>query len=143
MDIIQSFDASHLVGSGGVATALWFIATRVVRPLLEKFLADMPAAIRENTETVKDLVESNKRAAEYQHAEHKEMTALLHILSNSLLKLNGEHDIEGLADRKLTEQRTTPSVQPSATKPQETPTKAEFDELRQDLNRVLTHLRGE
>lgn len=137
MDFLSQIDGGHILGSGGVATAVWLVATRVLKPLLEKFLTDMPAAIRENTETVKSLVESNKRAAEYQHAEHKEMTALLHVLSNSLLKLNGEHDVE--LPTKTVEPSTTPFEQSSATEV----SKQEFQALQADVGRILDFLKGE
>ena len=88
-------DFSHfdgLIGSSPVALAIFWFGLKVLKPLLEKFLDGLVNAIKDNTATVKELIDSQGRASEHQHAEHKEMIALLHVLTNSLLGMNGGSD---------------------------------------------------
>ena len=138
MDLLNNFDASHLLGSGGVATALWLVANRILKPLLESFLDKMPKAIADNTAAVKELIEQQQRASGYTREEHAAITTHLKLLTDTMLKVNG---LETPAETPA-ETPTTPLQTPATTKPPETVSKSEIDALRTDLDRVLDHLRN-
>ena len=100
-------DPSHIIGSSPVAIVIFYVVVKVIKPLVESYLAGMTSAIKENTATVKELVEKQERVSEYQHAEHKEMTALLRILTDSLLRMNGDtpSEIDEVRKPKTAEER--------------------------------------
>ena len=135
MDLLQAFDVSHFAGSTGVAGAIIYVAVKVIKPLLESFLKKMPDAINQNTAAVKELIEQQNRSSGYTREEHSEIAAHLKILTDSLLTLNGVNPTNLPP--------TTQPETPLTTKHSDTVSKAEFDGLRDDLNRVLAHLRGE
>lgn len=93
MDFLSGLDTGHLFGSTGVAAAIIYVAQKVVKPLLESFLSEMPRAIRENTEAVKELIESEQRASGYNREEHAEIVTHLKVLTNTLLTANGQAPI--------------------------------------------------
>ena len=122
MDLFSNFDTGHLAGSSGVAIAILWVAQKVVKPLLESFLEKMPKAISENTEAVKELIESEQRASGYTREEHAQIATHLKLLTDTLLKVNGHTRV----------------------KPQETEkgvNKREFDALREDVSKIIAHLR--
>ena len=142
MDLFQSFDSSHLLGSGGVAAAIVYVATRVVKPLLESFLDKMPNAIRENTEAVKALIESEQRASGYTREEHAQIATHLKLLTDTLLKVNG-HTPDNPPTTDTTPLQTALS-DPTTINPQNTEkgvNKSEFDALREDVSKIIAHLR--
>ena len=99
-------DLSHfeqLIGSSPIAAAIIWFGLKVLKPLIEKFLDGLVDAIKDNTATVKELIDSQGRASEKQHAEHKEMTALLHVLTNSLLRMNGDYNGQNEIEKTLGE----------------------------------------
>ena len=104
MDFPSSIDIGHLFGSTGVATAIIYVAQKVVKPLLSEFLKKMPEAINENTQAVKTLIERQERANGYSREEHAEMVTHLKLLTNTLLKVNGEEPVnEPAADEPVTQ----------------------------------------
>ena len=105
----ETLDLSHLVASSPIAGVLYYVVVRVIKPLVENYLESMTNAIKENTATVKELVEKQDRASEHQHAEHAEMVALLRILTDSLLRMNGGdlHAVDKVREPPSTETETT------------------------------------
>ena len=85
-----SFDYSHLIGSSPVAAVILYVAVKVLKPLLSEYLSSMVSAVKANTQSIEELIASEKRASQHNHAEHSEMIALLRVLTDSLLRLNGE-----------------------------------------------------
>ena len=139
MDFLQNLDSGHLLGSGGVATAIVYVAVKVLKPLLEGFLDKMPKSIDDNTSAVKELIEQQQRASGYTREEHAAITTHLKLLTDTMLKVNG---IETPTETPV-EPPTTPLQTPATTtKPPETVSKSELDALRTDLDRVLDHLRN-
>ena len=99
-----SFDYSHLIGSSPVAAVILYVAVKVLKPLLSEYLSSMVSAVKANTESIEELIASEKRASQHNHAEHSEMIALLRVLTDSLLRLNeqepkGQEKGEDLASR--------------------------------------------
>lgn len=104
MDILAGLDTGHLFGSTGVAAAIIYVAQKVVKPLLTEFLHKMPLAIDENTKAVRELIERQNRASGYNREEHAEIVTHLQILTNTLLKVNGEEPLqEKPADQPVTQ----------------------------------------
>lgn len=135
MDFLNGLDGGHLLGSGGVATAIWWVSVKVLKPLLEGFLDKMPKAIADNTSAVKELIEQQQRASGYTRSEHAEIVTHLTVLTDTLLKTNGEEPVK----------KTVKPIEDIASNSgkQETVSKQEFDELQNDVRRVIAHLRGE
>ena len=94
MDQFFHFDSSHLIGSSPVAGVILYVAIKVVKPLLAEYLENMTKAIRENTETVSKLVETETRASQHNMREHAEIVSHLKVLTDTLLKVNGRHPVE-------------------------------------------------
>ena len=90
----MEFDFSNLAGHSTLGGVILYVSVKVIKPLLESFLDGLVNAIKDNTEQVKTLVDRHDRASEHQHAEHKEMIALLNVLTNSLLSFKEDKDNE-------------------------------------------------
>lgn len=138
MEFFQNWDASHLAGNTGIiAVVVWF-GLKILKPLLETFLEDMIAAIRENTAVVKELVEKQERASGYTREEHAGIITHLTVLTDTLLKTNG-HPPSGLADTDNPELEALNLTKKSSPLT-DTVSKQEFNNLRSDLNKVIKHL---
>lgn len=143
MDFLNGLDGGHLLGSGGVATAIWWVSVKVLKPLLEGFLDKMPKAIADNTSAVKELIEQQQRASGYTREEHATITTHLKLLTDTLLKVNG---IE-----TPTETSTDPTqggflektIEPAINTTETDRLRAELRETQSELRRVVKFLKGD
>lgn len=140
MDILGGFDPSHLAGSSGVAVAILYVATRVIKPLLDKFLKSLPASIDANTEAVKELIASEQRASGYNREEHAQITAHLKVLTDTLLKINGRPPVKS-DDKGFSLEE--PSLSLDESESSSSVSKAEFAKLQADVSKIASFLKGE
>ena len=111
---MSNFDYSHLVGASPIAAVILYVMLRIVKPLTEKFLGDLISAIQELNTTSTSLIETEQKRDAKIQAEHAEIIALLHVLTDGLLRLNGHLNGNDTEGEKTNDRRSSvfPSVTP-------------------------------
>lgn len=92
----ETFDASHLIASSPIAAVIYYVAVRVLKPLISNYLTSMVEAISENTKALNNLTEAENRASGYNREEHSKIVTNLEVLTNTLLTANGHPPTESM-----------------------------------------------